>query len=108
MGDNPFANTPFAAFGGQIAQFWQTSLETWWKALLSDQGRLTELAKLLSEAGLGGGDSSVSAESLAKVLEGMELMQARMEKTEARIQAMAETVAAMVSVLESLPKDAAE
>jgi nanoRNase/pAp phosphatase (c-di-AMP/oligoRNAs hydrolase) len=101
MGDNPFSNTPFAAFGGQLAKAWQTGLETWWKALLSDRGRLTELAKHLE--GLGhspAGGASAGADDLAKVLEALELMQARTEKLEARVATVAETVEAMVGYLE--------
>lgn len=103
MGDNPFSNTPFASFGGQLARAWQTSLEGWWKGLLSDRGRLTELAKHLGEAGLGGAGSpgaGAGPDDLAKVLEALELMQARAEKLEKRVDALAETVESMVSYLE--------
>lgn len=106
MGENPFSNTPFAAFGGQLAQAWETGLETWWKALLSDRGRLTELAKHLGDAGLGAaGGGGTSADDLAKVLEALELMQERMEKLEGRMDAMAETVESMVSYLEQQSGD---
>jgi len=113
MGDNPFSNTPFAAFGGHLAQAWQTGLETWWKALLSDRGRLTDLAERLRDLGLAGsggaagsGDAAGSggvgtnADDLAKVLEALELMQERTEKLEGRVVALAETVEAMVGYLE--------
>ncbi len=107
MGDNPFSNTPFAAFGGQMARAWQTSLETWWKALLSDRGRLAELAKHLGDAGLGGsGGGDTSADDLGKVLEALELSQQRLEKLEGRVEALAETVEAMVSFLEQQNQDA--
>ena len=99
MGDNPFSNTPFAAFGGQLAKAWQTGLETWWKALLSDRGRLTDLAKHLEGLGSFGGGSA-GADDLAKVLEALELMQERMEKLDARVGTLAVTVEAMVGYLE--------
>jgi len=103
MGDNPFSNTPFAAFGGQLAKAWQTGLETWWKALLSDRGRLADLAEHLKGHGLdytSAGGASTGADDLAKVLEALELLQERTEKLEARVVTLAETVEAMVGYLE--------
>jgi len=105
MGDNPFSNTPFAAFGGQVAKAWQTGLETWWKTLLSDRGRLTELAKHLEGLGLGlgkvgGSRGGASTDDLGKVTEALELMQERVEKLEGRVTTLAETVEAMVGYLE--------
>jgi hypothetical protein len=101
MGDNPFSNTPFAAIGGQLAAAWQAGLETWWKALLADRGRLTELAKHLAEAGLVTmGSSDTSADDLAKVLEALELTTERMDKLQGRVDGLADTVEAMVGYLE--------
>ena len=100
MGDNPFRNTPFAMFGGQIAQAWQTGLEAWWKALLADRGRLVELARHLGDAGLHPPGNAQAADDLTNVLEALELMDARIAKVEQRLDTLSETLEAMVTFLE--------
>jgi hypothetical protein len=100
MGDNPFNNTPFAAFGGQLAQAWQTGLETWWKALLSDRGRLVELARHLGDADLRPGGHPPVAGDLTKILEALELMEERIATLERRAEVMADTMDDMVTFLE--------
>ncbi len=101
MGDNPFSNTPFAAFGDQMVAAWQAGVETWWKALLSDRNRLTELAKHLTDAGLASvGNATANTDDLAKVLEALELTQERMDTLQGKVEALDETVTAMKGYLE--------
>ena len=97
-----FFDPSFAALGGQMAQAWQKSLETWWTGLLGDRAKLRELAKQLdnlSEGGARGADANGVAD-LSRIIEALELLENRQQALEVQVQALAENLAAIVTFLE--------
>lgn len=93
---NPAAN--LAALGGQMAQAWQKLLESWWNTLLSDPGRMAELARGLSASGLAPGPTT---SDLAMVVRAVELLEQRLESVEHKLQHLTDNLATVVGYLES-------
>lgn len=84
-----------------MAQAWQQTLEGWWQGLLGDPDRLRDLARVLSEAGFGGGGKSASrSEDLQRVVEALELIEQRQKSLEEQVRSLTENLAAVVSFLE--------
>ena len=100
---NPAAN--LAALGGQMAQAWQKLLESWWNTLLSDPGRLAELARGLSASGLAQGPTT---SDLTMVVRAVELLEQRLESVEHKLQHLTDNLATVVGYLETLQTPPAE
>jgi len=94
---NPATN--LAALGGQMAQAWQKLLESWWNTLLSDPGRLAELARGLSASGLAAGPST---SDLAMVVQAVEMLEQRLESVEHKLQHLTDNLATVVGYLETM------
>ena len=86
MTRDPFSQTALGAIGGQMAQVWQTLLETWWKALLSDPRRPAEP-----------GDAAVDP---AQILSALELLEARVIRVETDLKELARNLAAVVTLIQ--------
>jgi hypothetical protein len=95
MGADPFAAATLASLGSQMAQAWQTGLESWWKALLADPGRLADLAARLGLSGQG------QAADPSQILTALELMERRLADLEGQVHSLAQNLALMVSHLQA-------
>ena len=114
MADSFFNNPALSALSGQMAQAWQSTLETWWKALLNDAPKLAELARCLAEAGPAGGAGptggagpagasrpvGASPEDVARVIDALELMEKRITGLEGQLREVTGSLAAVVGYLE--------
>lgn len=93
------ATANLAALGGQMAQAWQKLLESWWNTLLSDPGRLAELARGLSATDLG--HTGPTTSDLAMVVQAVEMIEQRLESVEQKLQDLTDNLATVVGYLES-------
>ena len=103
MTSDRFAGANLMELGAQMAKAWQKNLEDWWRAMLSDPGRLSELAGRLGEMGMGPGAKAggASANDLSKLVEALELMDRRLQKLENHVGALAENLSTMMDMIES-------
>jgi hypothetical protein len=102
MTNDHFAGANLMDLGTQMARVWQKNLEDWWRAMLSDPGRLSELAGRLGEMGFGtGAKTGASAGDLSRLVEALELMDRRMQKLEKHVGALAENLSSMMTLLEA-------
>lgn len=99
--DSSFFDPGFAALGGQMARAWQKALESWWTGLLGDREKLGELAKLLRQTDSG---AAVTAD-LTRVVDALELIQARQAALELQVRDLAQGLADVVTFLEQSATD---
>lgn len=84
-----------------MAQAWQQFLESWWQGLLGDPDKLRDLARVLSEAGLGSEErSGADDEDLSRVVQALELLEQRQKSLEEQVRSLADNFAAVVTFLE--------
>jgi len=99
--ESSFFNTNLMALGGQMAQAWQSTLESWWQGLLGDRERLRQLARQLAEVGSGAdGGEGAGHQDLSKVVEALELIEQRQRDLEQRVDSLTENLSAVVTFLE--------
>jgi hypothetical protein len=101
MADNPFFNSNLMALGGQMAQAWQRTLDSWWQGLLGDRDRLRTLAQQLDDAaGREGEGGEALLRELLPIVEALELLEKRQESLEEQVRTLSDNLAAVVSFLE--------
>ncbi len=87
---------------------WTGALDTWWEMVLSDSGRLRELASRLAGVDGGGTTPRVSAEDLASVLQALELVQQRLDSLDQQVGVLADGLSQVVQHLQQSSGDTGE